>query len=399
MEEHEPQWYEQARKGPFQEPKFTDSSAERVIRRVQQGRPGQDRTGFRFRGLLAAAAVVLVLAGAGALYQNSMPAKEGTSAGITRPVENNPVLTDEALKKNAEQLILEQLGKKLPFEKLVRQGNTGRVQLIYRESIQSEAYVLIWMNEETGEATMFDMSAVYEPGEIDSKLLSEAEEKLRELGYTRDFQATGLTRYAVYGRTANKTVEIQNVVHAEDADINFTNGAYVRAGFDMDQNEVSEELKQAGVQAIRLLRSGGEEALTKILRSTIEGAGDEITLIYGTAAGSPRSVTLDYATHAVLDVSDYSLNVIPSADPKRQAEFDQQLLEMDNAKLQSAAAAIADKLYGIRLEDYMLDKNGPRPGVITFESRGEAPAIEASYNLDGTMYSFSVKRESNTLPY
>jgi hypothetical protein len=139
--------------------------------------------------------------------------------------------------------------------------------------------------------------------------------------------------------------------------------------------------------------------LTKVLRFTIEGAGDEITLIYGTAAGSPTSVTLDYATNAVLDASDYSLNVIPSTDPEKLAEYDRQLLEMDNAKLQSAAAAIADKLYGIRLEDYMLDKNGPRPGVITFESRGEAPAIEVSYNLDGVMYSFSVKRESNTLLY
>ncbi|CAH1211856.1 hypothetical protein PAECIP111892_03647 [Paenibacillus auburnensis] len=399
MEEHEPQWYEQARKGPFQEPKFTDSSAEKVIRRVQQGRPGQAKAGYRFRGLLAAAAVVLVLAGAGALYLNSMPAKEGTSAGITRPAEDNPVLTDEALKKNAEQLMQKQLGKKLPFEKMVREGNKDYVQLVYRESEQSDSYAFFQISKETGEVTMYSMCASYGPGEIGSKLIDDARQKLQELGYKREFQATGLTRYAVYGRTANKTVEIQNVVHAEDADINFTNGAYVRAGFDMDQNEVSEELKEAGLQAIRLLRSGGEEALTKVLRFTIEGAGDEITLIYGTAAGSPISVTLDYATNAVLDASDYSLNVIPSTDPEKLAEYDRQLLEMDNAKLQSAAAAIADKLYGIRLEDYMLDKNGPRPGVITFESRGEAPAIEASYNLDGVMYSFSVKRESNTLLY
>ncbi|QSF44224.1 hypothetical protein [Paenibacillus tianjinensis] len=399
MEEHEPQWYEQARKGPFQEPKFTDSSAEKVIRRVQQGRPGQARAGYRFRGLLAAAAVVLVLAGAGALYLNSIPAKEGNSAGITLPVESDPVLTDEALKKIAEQLMREQLGKTLPFEKLLRQENTGQANLVYRENEQSESFAFFQISMETGEVTLFSMSASYGPEEIGSKLIDEARQKLRELGYTRDFQATGLTRYAVYGRTADKTVEIQNVVHAEDADINFTNGVYIRANFAVDQNEVSQELKQAGVQAIRLLRSGGEEALTKILRSTIEGAGDEITLIYGPAAGSPRSVTLDYATHAVLDVSDYSLNVIPSVDPKRQAEFDQQLLEMDNAELQSAAAAIADKLYGIRLEDYMLDKNGPRPGVITFESSWGAPAIEASYNLDGVMYSFRVKRESNTLLY
>ncbi len=399
MEEHEPQWYEQARKGPFQEPKFTDSSAEKVIRRVQQGRPGQVRAGYRLRGLLAAAAVVLVLAGAGALYLNSMPAKEGNSAGITLPVENNPVLTDEALQKIAEQLMQEQLGKKLPFEKLLREGNKDYVQLVYRESEQSDSYAFFQISKETGEVTMYSMCASYVPGEIGSRLIDDARQKLQELGYKREFRATGLTRYAVYGRTANKTVEIQNVVHAEDADINFTNGAYVRAGFDMDQNEVSQELKQAGLQAIRLIRSGGEEALTKILRSTIKGAGDEITLIYGDRPAEDTFVTLDYATHAVLDASDYSLNVIPSTDPGELAKYDQQLLEMDNAKLQSAAAAIADKLYGIRLEDYMLDKNGSRPGVITFESRGEAPAIEASYNLDGAMYSFSVKRESNTLPY
>lgn len=397
MEEHEPQWYEQARKGPFQEPKFTDSSAEKVIRRVQQGRPGQARAGYRFRGLLAAAAVVLVLAGAGALYLNSMPAKEGNSAGITLPVESNPVLTDEALKKIAEQLMQEQLGKTLPFEKLLRLGNTGRVQLIYRENIQSEAYALIWLNEETGEATMFSMSAVYEPGEIDNKLLSAAKEKLRELGYKREFQATGLTRYADYGNTADKTVEVKNVVHAEDAEINFTNGIYVRAGFDIDQNDVSEELKEAGLKALRLIQSGGDEDLSKIVRSTGEGMYDEITLIYGPDVSKSSIVTLDYATYAVLDITVQSLITAKSEDPKKLAEQDRQLLEMDNAKLQSAAAAIADELYDIRLEDYMLDKYESQPGVITFESRGDAPSIRASYNLDGVMYSFNMARDINTL--
>lgn len=397
MEEHEPQWYEQARKGPFQEPKFTDASAEKVVWRVKQAGPGKVRTGYNLRAWLAAAAVVLVLAGAGALYLNSMPAKEGSSAGITLPVESNPVLTDEALKKTAEQLLLKQLGKTLPFEKLLREGNKDYVQLVYRENEQSDSFAFFQISKETGEVSMYSMCASYGPEEIGSKLLDEARQKLQELGYTRDFQATGLTRYAVYGRTADQTVEIQNIVHAEDADINFTNGVYVRANFALDRNEVSQELKQAGLRAIRLIRSGGEEVLTKILRTTIEGAGDEIMLIYGDRPAEDTFVTLDYATHAVLDASDYSLNVIPSADPERQAEFDQQLLNMDNAKLQSAAAAIADKLYGIRLEDYMLDKNAPRPGVITFESRGDAPAIEASYNLDGIMYSFSMKRESNTL--
>jgi hypothetical protein len=397
MEEHEPQWYEQARKGPFQEPKFTDASAEKVIWRVKQAGPGKVRTGYNLRAWLATAAVVLVLAGAGALYLNSMPAKEGSSAGITLPVESNPVLTDEALKKTAEQLLLKQLGKTLPFEKLLREGNKDYVQLVYRENEQSDSFAFFQISKETGEVSMYSMCASYGSEEIGSKLLDEARQKLQELGYTRDFQATGLTRYAVYGRTADQTVEIQNIVHAEDADINFTNGVYVRANFDVDQNDVSAELKQAGLKALRLISSGGEETLTKIIRFTIEGAGDEIMLIYGDRPAEDTFVTLDYATHAVLDASDYSLNVIPSADPERQAEFDQQLLNMDNAKLQSAAAAIADKLYGIRLEDYMLDKNGPRPGVITFESRGDAPAIEASYNLDGIMYSFSMKRERNTL--
>ncbi|WP_054942844.1 hypothetical protein [Paenibacillus ihuae] len=397
MEEHEPQWYEQARKGPFQEPKFTDSSAERVIRRVQQGRPGEVRAGFRFRGLLAAAAVVLVLAGAGALYLNSIPAKEGNSAGITLPVESNPVLTDEALKKNAEQLMLKQLGKRLPFEKLLREGNKDYVQLVYRESEQSDSFAFFQISKETGEVTMYSMCASYGPGEIGSKLIAEARKKLQELGYKREFQATGLTRYADYGNTADKTVEVKNVVHAEDADINFTNGVYVRAGFNVDQSDVSEELKEAGLKALRLIRSGGDEDLSKIIRYTGEGMYGEITLIYGPDVSKSSIVTLDYATHAVLDITVQSLIIAKSEDPKKLAKQDRQLLEMDNAKLQSAAAAIADELFDIRLEDYMLDKYESQPGVITFESRGDAPSIRASYNLDGVMYSLNMARDINTL--
>ncbi|WP_277472826.1 MULTISPECIES: hypothetical protein [unclassified Paenibacillus] len=397
MDEREPKWYEQARKGPFQEARFTDSSAEQVMRRLRsEAEPARPRS-RRMPRLAVVTAVILLLL-AGAFYLKNGPIGRETPAGMV-PVEEQAKPTDEALKKIAEQLMQEQLGQQLPFDKLDRMKMPGQAELTYRENEVADSWAYFWIDAETGEAASFSMRASYEPEAIDNTLIKQAGEKLQKLGYTGEFQATGLTRYVSYGRTADKTVQVINVVHAADADINFTNGVYVRAGFNVDQNEVSEELKQAGLEALGLVRSSSlADQLTRVVRSTIEGASDEITLYYGDSPGEGTFVTFDYTTQKVLDVADYSLNLVDLGGSRTDEEREEQLLSMDNAILQSTAAVIADKLYGINLkEDYTLVKNGPRPGVITFESHNGGPAIEATYNLDGVMYSFSIKRASNTL--
>ncbi|WP_157643538.1 hypothetical protein [Paenibacillus camerounensis] len=398
MDEREPQWYEQARKGPFQEARFTDSSAERVMRRLRaEAEPAPPRSRRMPRVAVMAALILLLLAGA--FYLKNGPLGRETPAGVKAPVEEQVKPTDEALKKTAERLMLEQLGQQLPFEKLDRIKMPGQAELIYRENELSDSYAFIWIDAETGEAAAFSMSASVEADDIDKTLINEAGDKLQKLGYTGEFQATGITRYVSYGRTADKTVQVINVVHAAGADINFTNGVYVRASFNVNQKQVSEELKQAGLEALGMLRfSSLADQLTRVVRSTTEGAGDEITLYYGDGRGGDTFVTFDYATRAILDVADYALNLVDLGDSRNDEERGEQLLNMDDAILQSTAAAIADKLYGIRLvEDYMIVKNGSMPGKVTFESRSGAPAIEVSYNLDGVMYSFSVKRETNSL--
>ncbi|AIQ49118.1 hypothetical protein R70723_26835 [Paenibacillus sp. FSL R7-0273] len=397
MDEREPKWYEQARKGPFQEEKFTASSAEQVMRRLHaEAEPSRPRTRQRLRLGIMTAVIFLVLAGGGALYLNNGPQDGVNTAGVTVPAEEQTELSDDALKKIAEQLIRKQLGRDIPFKKLEHVQNTENVQLEYRE--YSKAYALVGINAKTGETKHYTINAALDPEATDNTLIDEARDKLLELGYKGNFEVTGSTLYVDYGRTANKSIQVQNVITAADAAINFANGVFKAAYFDVELNEVSEEMKQTALQGLRLISGGGEEQLNRAVRIIIEGMPEEITLIYGPVENITTAVAFNYATGALLDVYDNSLSIIDTTDLKYTEEEEEQLLKMDSAKLRSAAAAIADKLYGIRLEeDYRMDKNGSRPGVVTFESRSGAPAFEVSYNLEGSIYSFIIKRDSNTL--
>lgn len=400
MDEREPQWYEQARKGPFQEARFTGSSADQVMRRLRaESEPALPRTRWKLKLGIMAAAILLLLAGARALDLDNGPLAGKNTAGVTAPAEEQTRLSDDALIKIAEQLIREQLGRDIPFEKLEYMRNTKYVQLVYND--YSKAYATVRVNAETGEADAYTINATLDPEATDSSLIDEAREKLLELGYKGKFEVTGYTRYIDYGRTADHSVQVQNVITAADAAIKYANGAFKAAYFDVELSEVSVEMKQTALQGLRLIRSTGEEKqLNRAILAIIEGMPEEITLIYGPKENITSAVAFNYATGALLDIYNNSLSIIETTDLKYTKDEEEQLLKMDSAKLQSAAAAIADKLYGIRLEeDYRMDKNGSRPGVVTFESRSGAPAIEASYNLDGVMYSFIIKRESNTTPY
>ncbi|WP_438494565.1 hypothetical protein [Paenibacillus sp. IHBB 3054] len=391
MLEREPEWYERARKGPFEEAKFTDMHADKVMRRVKEGEPQQERKGFKFRAGIAAAAGVLLLVGAGVFYLGTGPFGEGNTAGSSYQHEETADVTEAGMIKTAEKTMQEQLGKKLPFESIEPQVGADQVRVIFKDG---DYYANIWVSTETGQVMMYSMSAIFDAEEIDNDMLGKAKEKLRELGYKGEFKADGLTRFVNYGRIPNQAAQVSENLFSGEAQIGYVNGKYVGAYFDVGQEEIGEDLKQTGVNAMSNLRSGTVK-LNKAARNTGEGRDGEITLFYGPDVSSSSFVTMNYVTHTVLEISDPSLAPANPNSPEQRAEQDQKLLDMDDAKLQSAAAAVADGIFGIRLEDYTLVKNQPSPGTVSFESGGTAPAIEASYNLEGVMYSFKVKREMN----
>lgn len=101
MDEREPQWYEQARKGPFQETRFTDSSADQVMRRLRAGaEPARPRTRWKLRLGIMAAAILLLLAGATALNLDNGPLDVNNTTGVTVPAEEQTELSDDALKRS-----------------------------------------------------------------------------------------------------------------------------------------------------------------------------------------------------------------------------------------------------------------------------------------------------------
>ncbi|WP_342437070.1 hypothetical protein NSS79_28360 [Paenibacillus sp. FSL L8-0436] len=391
MREREPEWYERARKGPLEEAKFTEVHAGKVMRRVKEGEPQQERKGVKFRAGIAAAAGILLLVGAGVFYLGTGPFGEGNTAGPSYQHEETADVTEAGMIKTAEKTMQEQLGKKLPFQSIEPQAGADQVRVVFRNG---ENFAYVWVSTETGKVMMYSMSAIFGPEEIDDDMLGKAKEKLRELGYKGEFKADRSTRIVDYGRIPNQAAQVSENLFSGAAQIGYVNGKYDRAYFDVGQEEVGEDLKQTALNAMSNLRSGTVK-LNKAARNTVEGRDGEITLFYGPDVFSSWFVTMNYVTHAVLEISDLSLAPADPASPEQRTEQDQKLLDMENAKLQSAAAAVADGIFGIRLEDYTLVKNQPRPGTVTFESGGTAPAIEASYNLEGVMYSFKVKREMN----
>ncbi|MEK4060488.1 MULTISPECIES: hypothetical protein [Paenibacillus] len=392
MREREPEWYERARKGPFEEAKFTDVHAGKVMRRVKEGEPHQERKGFKFRAGIAAAGVLL-LVGAGVFYLGTGPFGEGNTAGPSYQHEETADVTEAGMIKTAEKTMQEQLGKKLPFESIEPQVGADQVRIIFKDG---DYYANIWVSTETGQVMMYSMSAIFAAEEIDDDMLGKAKEKLRELGYKGEFKADGLTRFVDYGRVPNQAAQLSENLFSEEAQIGYVNGKYVGAYFEVGQEEIGEDLKQTGLNAMSKLRSGTVK-LNKAARNTGWGMDGEITLFYGPDASASSFVTMNYVTHAVLKVSDPSLAPANPNSPEQRAEQEQKLLDMENAKLQSAAAAVADGIFGIRLEDYTLVKNQQDPGSITFESGGTAPAIEATYNLEGVIYGLGIWREAT--PY
>lgn len=395
--EQEPQWYEQARKGPFPEMKFTEEAAGKVARQIGMDGSainlvlpsGRRRRAIRLR--ILSAAVILLLFGAGAVYWGSgwsgqhggfNPLQVSSAGIIDPPVAGQADLTDEGLRATAEQVMLEQLGKKLPFASLERlkEPEEGIAAVNFKEGDYSAA---IWINTETGKVFRTNMSAFFTPEEIDSKFIDKAMDQLRNAGYKGKFMATGLKHFAHYGINDDELgVQTDDLLIGNEGQIDYENGVYRRSTFSMGENELTAKVKQTGLRAIKLLREQGTEHLYSISR-TVGTKGDILVLTYGESERMATTVIMDYATQDIIQVEDMALydeNSFTSADPNTN------LLNMDKAKLQLAAAAIADEMFGIRLGEYTIVKEMSGIGSIAFKSPDGATIITGSYNLDGTFY-------------
>lgn len=384
MEEREPQWYEQARRGPFESAKFTDAHADEVMRRVKEGKPHRKRRGVKFRARIAAVAGIFLLVGAGALYLGAGPFGEGNTFGLFHRNEDTADLTESGMKRTAEKLMQERLGKKLPYEGIKPEpGAADQVCLTFREG---EYYALIWVSKETGKVTMYSMEASYGPGEIEDDIVGKAKDKLQELGYKGEFKPYEQIRTVNFGRIPKLAEQISENLFSDEARILYVNGEYYGADFEVSLNEVDAELKQTGLHALSNLRSGVTDRLSKAVRHLGKEMEEEITLFYGPYLYVSPYVTMVSAARTVLAVEDHSLATPDPGSPEERSRQDKLLLEMDETQLQNAAAAAADPIFGIRLKEYTLVKQQQNPGTVTFESGGKASPIDASYNLEGVLY-------------
>ncbi|MGN7763421.1 hypothetical protein [Paenibacillus sp. 22594] len=381
MKEREPKWYEEARNGPFRESRFTDAAADKVIMHVRSGVPGPERAGQKLRRSFIAAAVILLLAVAGAILQQKGLLGEGRQAGLFYQEVKTPDLTDAGLRKTAERVMQEQLGKKLPFVGLERMDRINEARLTFGEASSPSTFR---MNTQTGDVKEWNMTAYYSLEEIDPTLISDATEKLRDSGYDGEFTVTRLKRNVVFWQETDQAVRIHEVLFGKEGLIDYANGIYAGANLNLDADEVGDEVIQKADKALKLLRDEGEDHLYQITRG-LGAEWDVINFIYGEDENGPSRVIMDYATHDILLVEDNTLYIEGSYDSGIRGEQDTKLLAMDNAKLQSSAAAIADELFGIRLEDYTVVNK--RIGNITFESPGGESRINASFNHDGIFYS------------
>ncbi|KHL91290.1 hypothetical protein QW71_35465 [Paenibacillus sp. IHB B 3415] len=393
--EREPQWYELARKGPFPEMKFTEEAAGKVARQIgmdgsslnQVLSSGRRRRVIRTR--ILSAAVILLLFGAGAVYWGSgwsgqrggfNPLQVSSAGIIDPPVAGQADLTDAGLRATAEQVMLEQLGKQLPFVNLEQLEGEGETLAEYKDG---DSFAKIWFKTETGKVVRTYMDTFFAPEEIDSKFIDEAMDQLRKAGYKGEFTVTALHHSVHYGTNADEQgIQTDDGLIAEEGQIDYENGVYRSSTFRMGEGEVTAEVKQAGLKAIKLLREQGTERLYSIKR-TVAQKWDVLVLTYGESEYGATTVLMDYATQEIIQVFDISLydeNSFSSADPNTN------LLDMDKTKLQLAAAAIADEMFGIRLEDYSVAKEMSGIGTIAFKSPDGATVITGSYNMDGVFY-------------
>ncbi|WP_150269700.1 hypothetical protein [Paenibacillus tepidiphilus] len=391
-EERKPQWYELARKGPQEQPHFTEAHADQVMRRLKDGSAVAEPPRPRRRAWIGAAAGILLLAGAGAVYwnQGGWAAEQGSTAATPAPTARVvKEATIDEMKASAEQMMEQYIGRTLNFQSIERGGYQRQVRLIYDGG--SNGFASFWVVTETGEVTTAMMDISLTPEEAGAQLLAMGAEKLRELGYKGEYKPESVRRGVNYTAANDEPVQVIESVELSNgaANIEFVNGVYSHADFMVEEGDIRPETIQAGVEAISRLSNAQNMRFHFAFRN-LSGKKNWIGLTYGNDQNMLAAVTFNYATNELISVWDSALQAPEPADPAKLAEQKEALLAMDKAPLQSAAAAVANGLFGISLENYILVKNESAPGTVTFErSNEDAPDIQASYNLDGTFYSFT----------
>lgn len=406
MEKHEqePQWYDTARSGPFRDRKFTEEAAGRVVRQIHpEGSGGLEQTlpaAQRRRAIrtrILSAAVILLLLGAGMLYLGMdgngqsggfNPSKAALGVGIFEPpVAGQIDLTDEDLKEIAEQTMQEQLGTKLPFILLERlkEPEEGIAAVHYKEGEESAT---VWINIETGEVIRTNMYSLFTPEEIDPEFIQEAMEKLREAGYKGKFTVTGLKHFVHYGTNDEEQgVQTDDGLIAEEGQIDYENGVYRASTYNVSEAELGAEVKQAGLRALKLLRVQETDPTDNLysIKRTVAQEWDILVLTYGESEYGASTVLVDYSTQDIIQVADYALHTNTSYLPSI-SEQDTEVIKKREDELQRKAAAIADEMFGIRLEEYSMAEEMSGVGVITFKSPDGTSLIGGEYTAEGDFY-------------
>lgn len=115
MEDHKPEWYAQARKGPFGNEKFTMRHADNVIRRIQEDQQGaKSYSGKRLPVQLLAVASFIVLLGLGVFFLNGRFL--GNESSNPAQTEVSSHFTEAELQRNADQVMQSLLGKTYPLD-------------------------------------------------------------------------------------------------------------------------------------------------------------------------------------------------------------------------------------------------------------------------------------------
>lgn len=376
MEDHKPEWYAQARKGPFGNEKFTMRHADNVIRRIQEDQQGaKSYSGKRLPVQLLAVAGFIVLLGLGVFFLNGRFLGNDSSNPAQTEVSSH--FTEAELQRNADQVMQSLLGKTYPLDH--REWLKEQQQIFYSYQ-KGEDSAYIWINYETGELVQTKMSRILTAAEIDAEMNTRAEEIKGKLGYAND-SAYEVLRYAEYDVTQHSGVKIENNFRAEKWRIGFVNGEFDYASATLEASAVSEEMRQAGEQALKVLRGNGGEELSLVFRA-MDKDQDTLTLQYG----SKVSVTFDTVTRRIEQISDTNPRASDKTDPKQLTVLDRELSLIDGDRLREKAAPLLTKIFSVAdVSEYSLLKRDQEPGNLTFHKLG-SPEITVYYDSDLTIW-------------
>ncbi|MEK3868152.1 hypothetical protein MHH60_32345 [Paenibacillus sp. FSL H7-0716] len=377
MEDHKPEWYAQARKGPFGNKKFTMRHADNVIRRIQEDQQrAESYSGKRLPVQLLAVASFIVLLGLGVFFLNGRFLGNDSSNPAQTEVSSH--FTEAELQRNADQVMQSLLGKTYPLDH--REWLKEQQQIFYSYQ-KGEDSAYIWINYETGELVQTKMSAMLTTAEIDAEMKTRAEEIKGKLGYAND-SAYDVLRYVEYDAKQHSGVKIENNFRAEKWRIGFVNGEFDYASATLEASAVSEETRQAGEEALKILRgTGGDEELSLVFRA-MDKDQDTFTLQYG----SKVSVTFDTVTRRIEQISDTNPRASDKTDPKQLTVLDRELSLIDGDRLREKAAPLLTKIFSVAdVGEYSLLKRDQEPGNLTFHKLG-SPEITVYYDSDLTIW-------------